>query len=110
MPAPYSDDLREKVLAALEQGMRKSEASNVFAISRNTIDLWINWFRQTGVFSAETSYQRGSGHKIIDWDAFRQFAQKHGGKTQAQMADAWEGEISPRTIGRALKKVGFTKH
>lgn len=109
MPAPYSDDLREKVLAALGQGMKKSEASHVFAISRNTIDLWLKRLGQTGALSAETGYQRGSCHKIINWDAFRQFVQQHGGKTQAQMAAAWEGEISPRTIGRALKRIGFTR-
>ncbi|XGB39808.1 MAG: IS630 transposase-related protein [Cyanobacteria bacterium LVE1205-1] len=40
MPKPYSLDLRQKVIDAIElDRMRKSEASSVFGIGRNTIDL-----------------------------------------------------------------------
>ncbi len=46
---------------------------------------------------------------ITDWEKFREFAQVHGDKTQAEMAQLWEGEISDRTISRALKKIGFTR-
>ncbi len=41
MAAPYSYDLRQKVIQAIDNSMRKSEASRVFALSRNTIDLWL---------------------------------------------------------------------
>jgi transposase len=41
MPKPYSYDLRQKVIQAIEfDGLNKSEASLLFNISRNTIDLW----------------------------------------------------------------------
>jgi transposase len=41
MPKPYSYDLRQKVIQAIEfDGLKKSEASQIFNISRNTIDLW----------------------------------------------------------------------
>lgn len=42
--------------------------------------------------------------KITDWQVFQEFAQKHGDKTQAQMAQLWGEPISPRTISRGLKK------
>ena len=43
MAKPYSYDLREKVINAVElDGLKKSEASELFNISRNTIDLWPN--------------------------------------------------------------------
>jgi len=51
----------------------------------------------------------GNGHKITDWEKFRFFAQAHGDKTQAEMAQLWEEDISARTISRALKKIGFTR-
>jgi transposase len=36
MPKPYSLDLRQKVIDAIERdGMRKSEASSVFGISQS---------------------------------------------------------------------------
>ncbi|MBD1922611.1 hypothetical protein H6F77_16230 [Microcoleus sp. FACHB-831] len=34
---------------------------------------------------------------------------EHGDKTQAQMAQLWEGQISQRTMSRALQKIGFTR-
>jgi transposase len=41
MAKPYSYDLPQKVIQAIElDGMNKSEAAQVFQISRNTIDLW----------------------------------------------------------------------
>ncbi len=42
MPKSYSYDLRQKVIQAIElDGMKKSEAAQVFQISRNTINLWL---------------------------------------------------------------------
>lgn len=42
MPKPYSYDLRQKVIQGIElDGMKKSEAAQVFQISRNTINLWL---------------------------------------------------------------------
>jgi transposase len=38
---------------------------------------------------------------------FREFAKTHGDKTQVEMASLWEGEISSRTISRALQKIGL---
>ena len=41
MPKPYSSDVRQKVINAIQlDGMRKSEAAQLFQLSRNTIDLW----------------------------------------------------------------------
>jgi hypothetical protein len=51
----------------------------------------------------------GNNHKIIDWEQFRAFAQTHGDKTQVEMAQLWQGDISERKISRALKKIGFMR-
>lgn len=109
MAAPYSYDLRQKVMQAIDKGMRKSEASRVFALSRNTIDLWIKRREETGNYKASVGYQKGSRHKIRDWEKFQEFAQENGEKTQAEMAQAWVGELSRYTISRGLKKINFTR-
>ena len=110
MPKPYSYDLRQKVIRAIElDGMKKSEASQVFNISRNTIDLWLKRQAETGDFQALPNQPPGNGHKITDWEKFRSFALSHGDKTQAEMAKLWDDQISDRTISRALKKIGFTR-
>jgi transposase len=99
-------------------GLKKCEASELFNISRNTINLWLQRKAQTGDVQALPNRPRGNNHKITDWEEFRAFAKTHGDKTQVEMAQLWEGEISDseallrsadRTISRALKKIGFTR-
>lgn len=110
MAKPYSYDLRQKVVQAIElDGMKKSEAAQVFQLSRNTIDLWLKRQTETGDLHAKPNQPPGNGHKITDWDKFREFAKAHGDKTQAEMAELWAGDISARTISRALHKIGLTR-
>lgn len=110
MANPYSYDLRQKVLQAIElDGMKKSEAAQVFQISRNTIDLWLKRRAETGDYQAKPKQPPGNGHKITDWEKFRVFAAQHGDKTQVEMAELWSGQISARTISRALHKIGCTR-
>jgi len=110
MASPYSYDRRQKVMQAIElDGMKKSEAAQVFQISRNTIDLWLKRQAETGDDKAKPNRPPGNGHKITDWATFREFAKPHGDKTQVEMAKLWEGEISARTISRALHKIGWTR-
>lgn len=85
-PAPYSYDLRTKAIEAVDLGESKTSVCRIFNISRNTLDLWIKRKQATGDYQAITHYQQGCRHKITDWERFREFAQAHGGKTQAQMA------------------------
>jgi transposase len=98
MPKPYSYDLRQKVIKAIElDGMKKSEASQLFNISRNTIDLWLKRQAETGDFQALPNQPPGNGHKITNWEKFRCFALSHVDKTQAEMAKLWDDQISDRT-------------
>jgi transposase len=49
MPKPYSYDFRQKVIEAIElDGRKKCEVSEIFNISRNTINLWLKRKEQTG--------------------------------------------------------------
>lgn len=110
MPAAYSYDLRQKVIQAIElDGWKKSEAAQVFQISRNTIDLWLKRREETGDYRSRSSRPHRIQAKIIDWKQFREFADKHGGKTQAEMALLWHEPISARTISRGLQRIGFTR-
>jgi len=44
----YSKDLRLKVLSAIDRGIPRKEASDLFGVSRSTIKRWLNRRRQTG--------------------------------------------------------------
>jgi len=110
MPKPYSYDLRQKVIQAIQRdGLKKCEASELFNISRNTINLWLKRQAESGDFQPKRNKPTGGGQKITDWEKFRVFAQTHADKTQEEMAELWEGDISSRTISRALQKIGFTR-
>ena len=110
MAKPYSYDFRQKVIEAIElDGRKKCEVSEIFNISRNTIDLWLKRKAQTGDLKPKPNKPPGTNHKITDWEKFREFAKVYGDKTQEQMAQLWEEDISERTISRALHKIGFTR-
>lgn len=110
MAKGYSYDLRQKVIQAIElDGLKKSEASELFNISRNTINLWFQLKEETGDLKEKPRQGGIKTSKITDWDKFRLFVSQNGDKTQAEMAQLWEGEISARTISRALQKIGFTR-
>ena len=109
MPIAYSYDLRKKVIDAIDKGMSKTEASRIFQISRNTINLWFRKREQTGDYKAEVGYQKGYNPKIANLEKFQEFAQAQGSLTQKEMAEKWTEQISDRTIGKALKKLNYTR-
>lgn len=110
MAKAYSYDFRQKVMQAIElNGLKKIEASQLFNISRNTINLWFQRQAETGEVKVKQKATRNPTQKIIDWQKFRAFAQEHADSTQAEMAELWDGQISARTISRALHKIGFTR-
>jgi hypothetical protein len=78
MPAPYSLDLRQKAITALEAGHSKASVSRFMGISTTTLTEWHNRYRASGEVAAKQGYQQGHSHKITDWEAFRRFAASTG--------------------------------
>lgn len=109
MAFPYSDDLRQKAVDAVDRGERKSQVCRLLNISRNTLDLWLKRRQQTGTVGAIRDYRRGPQSKIADLEQFREFVQQHGHLSQQDMAEQWTEPISDRTIGKALKRIEFTR-
>ncbi|MBW4661866.1 MAG: IS630 family transposase [Drouetiella hepatica Uher 2000/2452] len=110
MAQPYSDDFRQKVMEAIElNGFKKSEVSQMFNISRNTINLWFQRRAETGDVKPKPRPTSSPTAKITDWEKFQNFVKEHGDKTQSEMAELWEGEISQRTLSRALEKIGHSR-
>ena len=109
MPAPYSNDLRRKAIAAVKRGERKTDVSKMLHISRNTLDLWLKRAAETGNCRAITNYQQGCRHKITDWERFRAVVEQHGGKTQAQLACLWGEGVTQQNISAAMQKLGVSR-
>ena len=110
MAKAYSYDFRQKVVQAIEvDGLKKSAVSQFFNISCNIIDLWLKRKAATSDVQATQRQAASPRQKITDWDKFRAFAKEHGSKTKVAMAALWEGNMSDRTISRALATIGWTR-
>ena len=109
MPAPYSDHLRQKAIAAVEPKEGKTDVSRMLNISRNTLELWLKRKEQTGTCQAMTHYQQGNRNKITEWERFGEFVRQHGDKTQAQIASLWGEDVSQQNISDAMQKLGISR-
>ncbi len=117
MGAPYSQDLRQRALAALDGGMSKMMAHKVFGISRSTLDDWLGLRAATG--SVEPAvYKRGPQPQLQVAQeevaaALRAFVQEQPDRTLEEMAQAWHeaggARVSSTTFSTALKRLGQTR-
>ena len=48
MAKPYSEDLRERVVAAVEGGLSRRQAAALFGVGISTVIHWVRRFRETG--------------------------------------------------------------
>jgi transposase len=105
----YSIDLRERVMEAVNKGIwQLKEISALFNVNVKTIYKWRKIFKTTGSLAPKTGFERGHSHKITNFDEFKIFIKNNPDLTLKEMAQKW-GNISPKTIGRALKKINFTR-
>jgi putative transposase len=63
MPKPYSQDLRERVVGAVEAGASCHEAAAVFEVSPSSAIRWVARWRQTGSVAARPM---GGKHSPLD--------------------------------------------
>jgi transposase len=55
MPRPYSNDLRARVIEAIEAGASCREVAERYELSASVVVLWAQRFEQTGSFAAKPS-------------------------------------------------------
>ena len=108
MPKPYSIDLREKLLSQVDSGMTITKASKIFRVNRQTIYNWIRIKEETGKLEGKSGYQKGHSHKIKDLEQLEQFFLTNPDKTLKQLSELWPQKISAWTLGRWIKRLGYT--
>ena len=113
MGAPYSEALRQRVLAAVDGGMNKWRVHQLFGVSRTTIDDWLKLRAATGSVRAKTEYYRGRAPQLADSPELRAFLDEHQGCTLAQLSNAWEAQqrqrVSVKTFHKTLQRLGYTR-
>ncbi|MEB3341223.1 MAG: IS630 transposase-related protein [Okeania sp.] len=89
-------------------GMSISYLSRLLSISRPTLHQWRDIYLTTGSIASKANVPPPQKSKIKDWEEFEKFVEANHDQTQKQMAGKW-GNCSRFTIGRGLKKIGFTR-
>jgi transposase len=107
-----SIDLRQRVIAAVKNGMHVDDAVKIFTVSRRVVYEWLELQRETGSLAPKTGYQKGHSHKIVDWNKFKEFANINRQCSGPQMVVKWKElmgvDMSDDVMYNALKKIGFT--
>jgi transposase len=111
---PYSEDLRTRILAAVDAGMTKSQAARVFAVSRSTVKLYAQRRRATGSLaptprSVPLPFLIGPDQAA----ALRAQLDAAPDATLAAHCTTWEREqgvrVSVSTMHRAIGRLNWTR-
>lgn len=111
---PYSVDLRERALAALDRGMARSEVVSTFAVSLASLKRWHASRRDTGEFAPRpaTGGPEPCFTPALDEELRAQVA-AFPDATLAEHAARWNAahltSISQWTIGRAIRRLGLPR-
>lgn len=108
MASPYQYELRERVISAVESGMAVVKVKEIFKVGRATIYRWKKIKQDTGDIKSRTCYQKGHSHIIKDQEEFREFLDKNNDKTLQELSKIWREKVSPTTIHRAIKTLGYS--
>jgi transposase len=110
----YSVDLRERVVAALDRGMSRSEVITLFQVSLASLKRWLAARRATGDLRPQPP--TGGRHRTIASahdEALRAQVAAFPDATLAEHAARWNGAqgttLGQATLGRAVRRLGLTR-
>jgi transposase len=109
----YSEDLRKKIVAAIERGMSKAQAARLFDVSLSSVKRYSRTARQGG--SLEPRKSPGRPHKIDDKAQLllEKDVEERPAATVTQRRHFLEHvsgrTLSDSTVRRLMKRMGFTQ-
>jgi transposase len=109
----YSQDLRERVLRAVDQGYQRVDIIKLFGVSRATIKRYLKQRRETGAVNVKPIPGRPpkkfaplQAHLVAQLEA-------HPDAKLAAHCQMWEEQqgvaVSTSTMSRAIRRVGWTR-
>ena len=101
----YSIDLRKRVIAFIETGGKKLEASRRFNVCRPTIDQWLLLKKETGRLEAPPLPPRS--WRKLNPEALVAYVEAHPDGMLEDYAEHFQ--TSPSGVWRALKRLKFTR-
>jgi transposase len=109
----YSQDLREKVLRAVDQGYGREEIVKLLGVSRATIKRYLKQRRETGTVAPKAIPGRPPKKLgLLQAELIAQL-QAHDDVRLEDHCHLWEQthgvQVSAATMSRAIKRVGWTR-
>ena len=101
----YSIDLRKRVIAFIESGGKKLEASRRFNVCRPTIDKWLLLKKETGSLASPPLPPRS--WRKLNPEALVAYVKAHPDGMLEDYAEHFQ--TSPSGIWRALKRLKITR-
>ena len=103
---PYSNDLRSRVLAAVDAGTPREEVARTFSVSMPTIKRWLKRRRETGDVEPRAIPGRPSRKGVMLKEWLPKHLQANDDLTLEEHRQAFEEEfgeeVSTSTVGRAI--------
>lgn len=114
MPGPYSQDLRDRVIAALDAGQHSQPAiAETFGVSVSTVEKWARRWREAGSCAARP-HGGGQGRRLAECEAvLRTAVQRQPDLTLAELSDHVAAECGVRAsssmMSRELQRLGLPR-
>jgi transposase len=110
---PYSQDLRERVLRAVDSGMPRADIVKTFAVSLATMKRYLKQHRETGNLKPKAIPGRPA-HKGAALEAgLLAQVEAHRDARLEDHCQQWEAEhgvqVSTATMSRAIRRLGWTR-
>ena len=105
----YSMDLRERVLAACDDGMGTAEAAEAFAVSPAWVRRLKQRRRESGRVGPRAPARSGPAPALAaQADRLRELVRGHPGETAAGYRDRLGVGVAALTVWRMLRRLGLT--
>jgi transposase len=106
MATPYSQDLRDRVLAAYDRGMRTKQIAELFAVS----PAWARGIKQRRRETGQTAPRPMGGATVVKIDRARlaELVKQQPDATLRELRERLGGACGEPAICMALKKLGLS--
>src|SRR5690349_7951376 len=109
----YSQDLRQRVLRAIDQGMPRVEIVKTFDVSLATLKRYLKLRRETGEVSAKAIPGRPAKKGSTLDAGLREQLQAYPDATLQEHCQRWEAthgvQVSSATMSRAMQRLGWPR-
>ena len=109
----YSQDLRHRILRAVDQGMPRAESIKLFAVSRSTIKRYFKLRRETGDVKPKAIPGRPSKKGAALQVGLLSQLEAHPDATLVEHCQLWETthgiQVSSATMSRAIQRLNWSR-